>query len=174
MPSVFIIIMSLALKNTYSNSIDVKFDVLLTSEKESKDIKDLLDKLQDNNYFNVKFSKLTQNKKDILYSQNYSFLIQIPSSYLKDIQKNKDIKVDVFSTSDMSIQNINLLKSLISSNISKQLIKNLLIQLDINTQETKDFNKSIKHHYISKENSFNITSVQQSVPAWLIFSMFLF
>ncbi len=73
MPSVFIIIMSLALKNTYSNSIDVKFDVLLTSEKESKDIKDLLDKLQDNNYFNVKFSKLTQNKKDILYSQNYSF-----------------------------------------------------------------------------------------------------
>jgi len=33
MPSVFIIIMSLALKNTYSNSIDIKFEVLLIQKK---------------------------------------------------------------------------------------------------------------------------------------------
>ncbi|MGB6328685.1 MAG: ABC transporter permease [Halarcobacter sp.] len=172
MPSVFIIIMSLALKNTYSNSIDVKFEVLLRSENKSKDIEDLLKKLQNNNFFNISYSQKSSDDKTILYSKNYDFLIKIPASYLKDIQNNKDINVDVFSTADMSIQNINLLKSQISSNISKQLIKNLLIQLDVNTQETKDFNKSIKHHYVSKENSFNITSVQQSVPAWLIFSMF--
>lgn len=172
MPSVFIIIMSLALKNTYSNSIDIKFEVLLTSENKNKDIQDLLKKLKDNNFFNITYSKEVSNKKDILYSKNYDFLIQMPSTYLKDIQKNKDINVNIYSSPDLSIQNINLLKSLLSSNISKQLIKNLLIQLDVNTQETKDFNNSIKHHYISKENSFKITSVQQSVPAWLIFSMF--
>lgn len=172
MPSAFIIIMSLALKNTYSNSIDVKFKVLISSKKETKNTQDLITKLQDNNFFEVSFSKEIKNQKDTLYKNNYDFLIYIPNDYLKNIQKNKDIKIDIYSKPDISISNINLLKNLLSSAISKQIIKNLLLQLDVDVSKTKDFNKNISHHYISKENSFKITSVQQSVPAWLIFSMF--
>lgn len=172
MPSAFIIIMSLALKNTYSNSIDVKFKVLISSKKETKNTQDLITKLQDNNFFEVSFSKEIKNQKDTLYKNNYDFLIYIPNDYLKNIQKNNDIKIDIYSKPDISISNINLLKNLLSSAISKQIIKNLLLQLDVDVSKTKDFNKNISHHYISKENSFKITSVQQSVPAWLIFSMF--
>ncbi len=171
MPSAFIIIMSLALKNTYSNSIDVKFNVLLSSKQDSKDIKDLLKKFENNNFFKIFYSKEDINPK-ALYSKNYDFIIKIPSTYLNDIQKNKDIKINIYSKSDISFQNINLLKTQLTTNISNQLIKKLLIQLDIDTSKTKDFSKNIVHHYISKQKTFKMTSVQQSVPAWLIFSMF--
>lgn len=172
MPSAFIIIMSLALKNTYSNSIDVKFKVLISSKQENKNTKDLLKKFQNNNFFEVIFTNKIENKKDVFYKKGYDFLVLLPSNYLKDIQKNKNINIEIYSKPDTSISNINLLKNLISSNISKQIIKNLLIQLDVDVSTVKDFNKNISHQYISKEHSFKVTSVQQSVPAWLIFSMF--
>ncbi len=172
MPSAFIIIMSLALQNTYSNSIDVKFKVLVTSEKKSKSVNDLLNKLEDNNFFEIRYINGELDDKNIIYKKGYDYLVHIPSNYLKAIQKNEDTKIDLYSKPDSSIQNINLLKNLLSSNISKQVIKNLLIQLDVDTTQTKDFYSNIQHHYVSKQNSFKITSVQQSVPAWLIFSMF--
>jgi len=172
MPSAFIIIMSLALQNTYSNSIDVKFKVLVFSETESKTIKDLLLKLDLNNFFKITYKNGRIKDENILYAKGYDYLINIPNDYLKSIQKNEDIKIDIYSKPESSIQNINLLKNLLSSNISKQLIKNLLIQLDVDTENTKDFYNNIQHHYVAKKNSFQVTSVQQSVPAWLIFSMF--
>ncbi|MDC0932244.1 ABC transporter permease [Arcobacteraceae bacterium] len=172
MPTAFIIIMSLALQNTYSNSIDVKFKVLVSSETKSKSINDLLSKLEDNNFFEIRYVDGVINDKNIIYKRDYDYLVHIPSDYLKAIQKNEDTKIDLYSKPDSSIQNINLLKNLLSSNISKQLIKNLLVQLDVDTTKTKDFYSNIQHHYVSKQNSFKITSVQQSVPAWLIFSMF--
>ena len=95
MPSVFIIIMSLALKNTYSNSIDVKFNVLLTSKKESKDIKDLLKKLQDNNYFNIVFSESSENTKDINFAwedvsgENNVFIEVSASSKFQNLKVKK-------------------------------------------------------------------------------------
>jgi len=172
MPSAFIIIMSLALQNTYSNKIDVKFKVLVSSENESKSVKDLLFKLETNNFFEINYVNGVVKDENSLYKKGYDYLVHIPNDYLKSIQNNSDLQIDIYSKPESSFQNINLLKNLLSSNISKQLIKNLLIQLDVDTTQTKDFYKNIHHHYISKQNSFQVTSVQQSVPAWLIFSMF--
>jgi ABC-2 type transport system permease protein len=172
MPSAFIIIMSFALQNTYSNGIDVKFKVLVSSDTKNKSINDLLTKLENNNFFEIKYINAEQNNKNIIYKQGYDYFVYIPSDYLKAIQKNIDTQIDLYSKPDSSIQNINLLKNLLSANISKQIIKSLLIQLDVDTTKTKDFYSNIKHHYVSKKNSFKVTSVQQSVPAWLIFSMF--
>ena len=172
MPSAFIIIMSLALQNTYSNKIDVKFKVLVTSDIKTKIVDDLISKLQNNDFFEIRYIDDEIKDKNILYKKGYDHFIFIPSSYLKSIQQNKDTQIDIYSKPESSIQNINLLKNLVSSNISKQIINNLLIQLDVDTKNTKDFTKSVLHHYISKENSMKVTSVQQSVPAWLIFSMF--
>jgi len=172
MPSAFIIIMSLALQNTYSNKIDVKFKVLVSSDNESRSVKDLLFKLETNNFFEIHYANGVVKDENSLYKKGYDYLVYIPNNYLKSIQNNSDLQIDIYSKPESSIQNINLLKNLLSSNISKQLIKNLLIQLDVDTTQTKDFYNNIQHHYISKENSFQMTSVQQSVPAWLIFSMF--
>jgi ABC-2 type transport system permease protein len=172
MPSVFIVIMSLALQNTYSNGIDVKYKVLLSSEDESRAVKDLILRVQNNNFFEITYIQGLIVDKNILYKQNYDFIVSIPSDYLQNIQNNKHTEIDIYSKPESSIQSIKLIKNLISSNISKQIINTLLLQLDIDTTNTKDFTKNIIHHYISKENSFKITSVQQSVPSWLIFSMF--
>ncbi|MFT5703566.1 MAG: ABC-2 type transport system permease protein, partial [Rickettsiales bacterium] len=50
MPALFILIMSLALKNTYSDSIDVKLNVGIVSEK-SADVADLSEKINKNSLF---------------------------------------------------------------------------------------------------------------------------
>lgn len=172
MPTAFIIIMSLALQNTYSNKIDVKFDVLITSNEKSPSIKDLLQHFENSAFFNVTFSSKTKTNKHELYKNNMDFIIHIPTTYLKRIQQNEAFDIALYSKPNAPIQTINLLKQQLNSNISKQLIKVLLIQLDVDTQNMKDLSKNIVHHFISKEHNVKITSVQQSVPSWLIFSMF--
>jgi len=172
MPSAFIIIMSIALQNTYSNSIDVKYKVLLSSDEKGKSISDLLEKIEDNNFFEMSYMNEDGKDKNILYKEGFDFIVKIPSNYLINIQNNKDMQIDIYTKPKSSIQTINLLKSLLTANISKQIIKSLLLQLDVDTTQTKDFTNNIVHHYISNVHNFKVTSVQQSVPSWLIFSMF--
>lgn len=173
MPSVFIIIMSLALKNSYSNSIDTKFKTIILTNEISKDIQRLEENIKKNNFFEIELSTSQYSKKEFLYEKGYDFVIEIPSNFTKIIQNNKDVFIDIYTPSNISFQNINHLKQLLSGTISQMMIKNLLLQLDIDTTKTKNFNQNIRHHYLAKNEAFNkTTSVQQSVPAWLIFSMF--
>jgi ABC-2 type transport system permease protein len=172
MPTAFIIIMSLALQNTYSNKIDVKFNVLITGNEKSTPLKTLLSHFENSTFFNVSFSNTPHSNKEHLYNKSIDFVLHIPSGYLKKIQQNKDIHIYLYSKPNAPIQTINLLKQQLAANISKQLIKTLLVQLDVNTLNTKDFTNNIIHEFISKEHNIHINSVQQSVPSWLIFSMF--
>lgn len=174
MPTIFILIMSLALKNSYSNKIDVPLKVAISSEKNSTSIKTLIKNLNKNDFFKAKYLKVT-NRKNLLYSKKYDFIIDIQRNYIERIKLNdKNFNVIISSKPDMSIQKIELLKKLLASLSIKMILEDVLKQQKIQTNEILNFESKIKNSYIYKKENFKITpsSVQQSVPAWLVFSMF--
>ena len=173
MPVLFILIMSLALKNTYSNSVDVKLKVALLSEK-STQITQLEDAINENNFFE---SKLVSNKtnKELLYSMDYDFIIDIDKEYLKKIKTNeKDFSINIISKPEISKQKIELLKSLIIASTTSQFVDEILKMQRIKKNNLDDLEEKILTEYLYKKDGVKLepTSVQQSVPAWLVFSMF--
>ena len=174
MPVVFILIMSLALKNSYSNSVDNPLKVAISSSKNNKTLKILSEEINKNSLFETEFIRVKDNKKQ-LYKENYDFVVEIQSNFIERIKLNdKNFKLEIYSKPDISAQKIELLKKLISGASSKIILEDLLVQQKIKTNEVLDFESKINNNYVYKKEGFEVkpTSVQQSVPAWLVFSMF--
>lgn len=174
MPVIFILIMSLALKNSYSNSVDTPLKVAISSSKNNKSIKTMIESLNKSNFFEAKYLEI-ENKKETLYKQEYDFIIEIQRDYIERIKLNDDnFKVSIYSKPDISLQKIELLKNLISNASTKIILEDLMLAQKIDTKNVLDFEAKIQNNYIYKKDNFEIepTSVQQSVPAWLVFSMF--
>jgi len=174
MPVIFILIMSLALKNSYSNSVDTPLKVAITSSKNNKSIKTMIESINENNFFNANFLKVKDNK-ETLYKENYDFIVDIQRNYIERIKLNdKNFKVIIYSKPDTSLQKIEILKKLISSASTKLILEDLMLAQKIDTKNVLDFESKIQNAYVYKKDGFEVTptSVQQSVPAWLVFSMF--
>ncbi|PLY05911.1 MAG: ABC transporter permease [Arcobacter sp.] len=174
MPVLFILIMSLALKNSYSNSVDVPLRVAINSQKHNKSIKAMIETINKSNFYKASYLQVKDDKK-VLYSDNYDFIITVQSNYIERIKLNeKNFKVTIYSKPDTSIQKIEFLKKLISGASTKLILEDLLIQQKIKIDKVLDFEAKIENQYIYKKENFKVkpTSVQQSVPAWLVFSMF--
>ena len=174
MPVIFILIMSLALKNSYSNSVDTPLKVAITSSKNNKSIKTMIESINENNFFNANFLKVKDNK-ETLYKENYDFIVDIQRNYIERIKLNdKNFKVIIYSKPDTSLQKIEILKKLISSASTKLILEDLMLAQKIDTKNVLDFESKVENLYIYKKDGFEVkpTSVQQSVPAWLVFSMF--
>ncbi|MGB0989515.1 MAG: ABC transporter permease [Halarcobacter sp.] len=174
MPVIFILIMSLALKNSYSNSVDTPLKVAITSSKNNKSIKTMIESINENNFFNANFLKVKDNK-ETLYKENYDFIVDIQRNYIERIKLNdKNFKVIIYSKPDTSLQKIEILKKLISSASTKLILEDLMLAQKIDTKNVLDFESKIQNSYVYKKDGFEVTptSVQQSVPAWLVFSMF--
>ncbi|RXK02255.1 ABC transporter [Arcobacter sp. CECT 8989] len=174
MPVIFILIMSLALKNSYSNSVDTPLKVAITSSKNNKSIKTMIESINENNFFDANFLKVKDNK-ETLYKENYDFIVDIQRNYIERIKLNdKNFKVIIYSKPDTSLQKIEILKKLISSASTKLILEDLMLAQKIDTKNVLDFESKIQNSYVYKKDGFEVTptSVQQSVPAWLVFSMF--
>lgn len=176
MPALFILIMSLALKNTYSDSVDVKFNVGIVSEKNEKNITYLGEQINKNPFFQSSvISAGNAELKELIYAQDFDFVVKIPHDYKAKISKNReDFEIEIYSKPDISNQNCQLLKSIIAENILKQIMTDFLVQNNIDAKTLTSLNSKIKNSYIYKNEKFQTkpTSVQQSVPAWLVFAMF--
>ena len=173
MPSIFILIMSLALKNTYSQNIESKLKVAIISQN-SKDIDLLIEELNKNPYFEAKIENSTSNK-DLIYELKYDFAIKLDSDFKNQINKNsKDFFIEIFSKPNIKYEFYTILKNEIVKNISKSITKDFFINSKIDAKNLDNLDNLISNQYIFKNDKDNsvINSVQQSVPAWLIFSMF--
>ena len=173
MPSIFILIMSLALKNTYSQNIESKLKVAIISQN-SKDIDLLIEELNKNPYFEAKIENRTSNK-DLIYELKYDFAIKLDSDFKNQINKNsKDFFIEIFSKPNIKYEFYTILKNEIVKNISKSITKDFFINSKIDAKNLDNLDNLISNQYIFKNEKDNsvINSVQQSVPAWLIFSMF--
>jgi len=171
MPMAFILIMSLALKNTYSSEVEKKLDIVFVSNQNSNAIKSITKDFQDNKFFNIKSISNT-TKKDLLYENKNSFLVDIPKDVFKAIHNKDELSIKIYSKPDAQQDKLELLKNLLIKSISSIYVKNITQGQNINANFNLE--EFISKHYIYKNKEFNIkpNSVQQSVPAWLVFSMF--
>ena len=173
MPTAFIIIMSLALQNTYSNKYDVKLTILLSSEQTSPALDTFLSKLNSNNFFTFTLTDANPSIDQSLYIEKYDFIVTLTKDFMENIGKKDTVSVALYSRSDIAYKQVVFLKQFISAKMAEMVIENLSAMLHMDTQKTIDFADTITHTYILKDNkSTKITSVQHSVPSWLIFSMF--
>lgn len=171
MPLVFILIMSLALQNTYTPASKYKVALLSTPNKE---INLLVDKLNKNPFFS---STLVQNvtPKELINNQMYDFVIEIDSEFKKLIEKNsKNIDIEISSKPDIKEEMLYILKNEIVKIISTDISKDIFIahQVDALVLEKLDTIIQTKHIFKNNQAPLKASSSQQSVPAWLIFSMF--
>ena len=174
MPTLFILIMSLALKNSYSNTLDVKLKVGVISAKPSLDANKLIEKINENNFFEAQF-QTTYSAKELLFKKEYDFVIEVPDAFMKELKQNSDdFKITIFSKPDMQPQKLTLLKSLVQSFLTQNVLEELLKVQKIQNNALSVLDSKIKIDTLYKDTNFEIkpTSVQQSVPAWLVFSMF--
>ncbi|RXJ85599.1 ABC transporter permease [Arcobacter sp. CECT 8985] len=175
MPTLFILIMSLALKNSYSNTIDVKLKVAILSNKNSSSIKTLIKDINKNSFFKATYINTNDDNKSLLYKKNFDFLINIESNYILKVKSAKqDFKIHLYSKPDTQQQKISLIKSIIVSSIKTTVLKQLLKVQKIESKSMNDLNSFIQNNIVYKNKKIDLkpTSVQQSVPAWLVFSMF--
>lgn len=172
MPTVFIIIMSLALQNTYANKYDVKLSVLLSSEKTSPAVESFVQTLNDNTFFTFTLVQTAPIVDEALYHQKYDFVLTLSNDFNEKLGRSSDVSMALFSRSDISYQQVAFLKQFLSAKLSEGVIKNLL-EAQGKAQNTLHFDEIISHTYVLKDkNTTTVTSVQHSVPSWLIFSMF--
>ncbi len=173
MPTLFIIIMSLALQNTYANKYDVKLSVGVQSESNASALGFFMDKLNDNRFFT--FSRLEENVglEEALSHKTYDFVLSLSPNFIENSVKNEEASMQITSRSDIAYQQVAFLKQLLSLKMAELVIENFSVILNINALTKTDFEKKITHTYLLKDNKpTQITSVQHSVPSWLIFSMF--
>ena len=173
MPTLFILIMSLALKNTYSHNIDIKLKVGIISEV-NKDTKYINNYLNKNKLFDSIIIN-DSNLKQLIYTKKFDFIIKLSRDFKAEIQKNtKKFFINVHSKPDANYQNYLILKNLLIDSISKQLMKDYFHKNNLDANILLNSNLTIENFYVYKKSDFEVklNSVQQSVPAWLVFSMF--
>lgn len=173
MPAIFILIMSLALKNTYSDSFETKLKVAVISQN-NVDIQNLIKDLNKSPYFIADLS-IDQSNKSLIYEKNYDFIIQIDNDFKNKINANeKDFEIKSFSSANISKEHFHILKNSIVEIISKNIMKEYFIKSKIDAKTLSVLGDKINNTYVYKDDKPKPkpNSVQQSVPAWLVFSMF--
>ncbi|AXK49075.1 ABC transporter [Aliarcobacter trophiarum LMG 25534] len=173
MPLVFILIMSIALKNSYSQTIETKLKVAIVTEQ-NKDIDELLKTLNQNPYFDISLRKESSSKA-LIYEDNFDFVVNIDSDFKTKIDKNdKNFTILIFSKPEVKSEFYYILKSEIVKSISKSITKEFYIEAKIDAKNLDNLDNLIQNEYLFKnqKESIKLNSTQQSVPAWLVFSMF--
>lgn len=154
MPLLFILIMSFALKNSFSGEIDRKYQVAVFSEQVFDDFESLT--------FELINKKETPEEKvnTLLYNDNFDFILTI---------NNVPNQIEIQAKSSISPQYVNSLKAEVALALQKRQLADLSKKMGLDEIPETQFTES----YISKDGVIEtITSVDQSVPSWLIFSMF--
>jgi ABC-2 type transport system permease protein len=173
MPAVFILIMSLALKNTYSDTFETKLKVALIS-KENTNITNLINDLNKSAYFKADLIS-NESHKTLIYEKNYDFIVQIDSDFKNKINKNDEtFEINSFSSANIRKEHFLILKNTIVEIISKNIMKDYFIKSKIEAKTLSVLSEKVTNNYIYKDDKSKSkpNSVQQSVPAWLVFSMF--
>ncbi len=161
MPAIFILIMSVALRDQFTQN-KIVFNINIINNNKSSASKELIKKIKEKNNF-----KIVKNKQA-------QFLIIFPKNYKKDNKSKIIISVKSSIKSDL----IGIFKAKLAQIIFAQKIKNFenTIKYFMPNQS-----KSINNLKIDPNSFFIIkyqkndkipNATQQSVPSWIVFSMF--
>lgn len=154
MPVLFIVIMSFALKNSFSGIIDHKYQVALLAEKNLAESNSAV--------FDIVFlgANNPNSAEELLYKQGFDFIIKISGN-----KRNIDMKIKA----GIPAQYVNMLKAETALSIQGEYLQEIAALMGANDNPKPIFYES---HIDRKGMVQTISSVDHSVPSWLIFSMF--
>ncbi len=163
MPAVFILIMSVAMKDVFSAD-SVSYDIAIVDTDSSRISQQLVSNISSNKHF-----KLVKDS-------DAQIIITIPKGYALDqvngLRVQLDIK-DTLKTNEIELFKAKLLKELVSQRLN--IIKTRLAEF------SDEAATSIGAVSLSNEKLFNVSyndqqdvpnATQQSVPTWIVFGMF--
>ncbi len=177
MPAIFILIMSLALKDVYSEYInaDLKY-IIVNLDKENGSHK-FMEELKE--YKNLKFTmkESLEEAKELTKNEAYKFTVVINTDFSKNLYKMtaRDL-IEVYMTATTKAhQKLYFESKLIQKIISMKMKKivNAMTMYNDNIKFTTSSELIHSHYlYTSGNQNFIPTATQQNVPAWIVFSMF--
>ena len=189
MPAVFIMIMSLAMRDLFELHSSISIDVLAVNQDTGKESEAFLNAIKDLSTFKFHFIEkdaVTEKVKEQMISRDYKFALIIRenfSAFVEKKGKGKDEKpLELLVNPTVNPQTQIVLKSALEGKLSKlrwdafiDSIDRLLAFAGINKQKLKAVEESpVDVNYVYKRGQYAKipSAVQQSVPAWLVFSMF--
>jgi ABC-2 type transport system permease protein len=177
MPVMFILIMSLALKDVYSEYTNADLEYLIVNLDKDKKSQKFIEVLRE--YKNLK-SLLKENlneAKELTRDEAYKFLLVINSNFSKNLYKiqAKDL-IEIYTPSTTKAHRKLYFESKIVEKIMALKIKKMVDSMTMYNETIKASTPSdmIHSHYLyNSDNRSGIpTATQQNVPAWIVFSMF--
>ncbi|NOY72754.1 MAG: ABC transporter permease [Gammaproteobacteria bacterium] len=180
MPSVFIIIMSLALQEQFTEDKDFSFTIYYSNAEKSEYSGQFLASLSKHHFFNFEETKVVNNPADIieiLGDKSKAFL-SIPTNLFDHFQSDlEDVEpIKLWFSPSINVQTRLLLESAIYEALAKTKLHFMFTPQLSTADKAKDFiaveSLQTTYLYAQKTPGKSPTAVQQNVPAWLIFSMF--
>ena len=162
MPAIFILIMSVAMKNQFSTK-DLEFTVFIKDADKSEMSKEIISEIKkDKNFI-------------ILESEDKAkFSIRIPKRY----EKNSKKKVKLNINGSMKSDQIQAFKSMLSEHLLSARFGHMADKIREHSQKAAD---TISTMGVTSDDLYKVkynsskkipNSTQQSVPAWIVFGMF--
>jgi ABC-2 type transport system permease protein len=182
MPSLFILIMSLAMRDAFAQHSSVQIDTMMVIEENTMASQELILKLREMQGFSWKSqaSSARQNLSKTMVDEDILVCLVVKKGFEKTLQSGGDMsqKVSIVVNPKAPPTVVMLFESAVSGTVATLLMGYQLSALNpwMTHEEKKEALKPKKYftqEYTGDRQSDAIpTSVQQSVPAWLIFSMF--
>jgi len=177
MPALFILIMSLALKDVYSEYGNAKFEYIIVNLDQEKKSQKFIEKLKA--YESMHFIVMDDLKeaKYLTQKEKYKFTVVLNADFSKKLYKitAKDL-IEVYTSRTTKAHQKLYFESKLAQMIIAMKMKKIINSMtmyddNVASSSPKDM---IHSHYLSDSKSTNSipTSTQQNVPAWIVFSMF--
>jgi ABC-2 type transport system permease protein len=189
MPAIFIMIMSLAMRDLFELHNTVHIDVLTVNQDEGKEAGEFLKAIEELRTF--KFNLLgkditTEKVKEQMLYRDFKFALMIGKNFSAVVRKEgkgKDEKpLELLVDPSVNVQTQLVLRSALEGKLAKlkadrfiDSIGEFLDSAGIDRKKLQEAEESqIEVSYVHKGGQYvkMPSAVQQSVPAWLVFSMF--
>jgi ABC-2 type transport system permease protein len=177
MPSMFILILSLALKDVYKEYSNANLKYIIIDLDKSSRSNRFIDELKE--YKNLKFilKDNIDEAKELTKREVYNFTIILKPNFSKKLYniKAKNL-IDIYTSSTTKAHVKLYFESKVAQKIMSLKIKKIIDSITMYNDSVKPipYNELISSHYIyNSGNKKGIpTATQQNVPAWIVFAMF--
>ena len=173
MPSVFILIMTFALQNQYSSSSDSQIDFYLISHSSDELSQEFIDSLNNTaNFKRILSDKSEAELRPAVAADQASFFVVLSDNFSVRLANNERVLTLETAPGTTPVM-IELIQSQLLQKVSQLFIKQNLADLLGDDDSGGSFEPA---NFINTKSLYNSnlqpSSVQQNVPAWLLFSMF--
>ncbi len=180
MPMMFIFIMSLSLQNTFEDKPEKVIKIGFIFDNPDDQLTETGKKLIDLPDIDIVLYPAKTVTKDAITNDELSTMIILPAGFIENLNKNqnKNYLLQLYYSPTAPKYVRKLVYSAISQNIVKIQIGKMLLNnrmgIDPDTLLKEQFNskKVIQENELFNKKAKQPNSVEQTVPSWLIFSMF--